>query len=60
MVVKIYGENIDYSVTFRVFKVDVDGKKVAEVKSIGDHALFLGMSNSISQPATLDSKHIFH
>lgn len=59
MVVKIYGENIDYSVTFRVFKVDVEGKKVAEVKSIGDYALFLGMSNSISQPATLDSKHIF-
>lgn len=59
MVVKIYGENIDYSVTFRACKLDVEGKKVVEVKSIGDYALFLGMSNSISLPAALDSKHIF-
>lgn len=39
-----------------MFKLDGEGKKAVEVKSIGDYALFLGMNDPICLPTTFNSK----
>lgn len=56
VVVKKYGfsdDEVYYTTNFRVFKLDVESKKVVEVKSIRDYALFLGLNNSFRLPTTL-------
>lgn len=56
VVVRKYGFSNDvvyYTTNFRAFKLDVEGKKVVEVKNLGDYALFLGLNNSICLP-TID------